>query len=43
MIDKEYELAKEERDRKDKQASMIIFPILFLTLVGCIAFIVLIG
>jgi len=40
MRDQEYEREKAERARKDKKRSMIIFPLLFLVLVGGIVFIV---
>ena len=40
MPDKEYIKAREERAAKDKKISMIIFPIIFLSLVAAIVFIV---
>lgn len=43
MSTEEYERAKEQRDKRDKKASMIIFPIMFLTLVSCIVWLVLYG
>lgn len=39
MPDKEYELAKKERARKDKKLGMISFLVMFLALVGGIVFI----
>jgi len=41
MRDEEYEITKAERARKDKKISMIVFPLMFLVLVGGITFIVL--
>lgn len=43
MSTEEYEKAKQERDKRDKKASIIIFPIMFLTLVSCIVWLVLYG
>ena len=43
MSEKEYEQQKLERDRKDKKASMIIFPLMLVILVGCIGLILLYG
>lgn len=40
MPNKEYEKEKEERDRKDKKRTMIIFPILFVTIVSGLVYIV---
>lgn len=39
MPDKEYEKTKQERARKDKKTSMIVFTFMFLALVGGIVFI----
>ncbi len=41
MRDKEYERAKEERARKDKTISMVVFSLMVLVLVGGITFIAL--
>lgn len=41
MRDKEYERAKEERARKDKKISMVVFSLMVLVLVGGITFIAL--
>ncbi|CAA6823395.1 MAG: Unknown protein [uncultured Sulfurovum sp.] len=40
MTDKEYEEAKAERDRLDKKRSMIMFPLLFLVIIGGLVYIV---
>ena len=40
MPNKEYEKEKEERDRKDKKRTMIIFPLLFLTIFSGLVYIV---
>lgn len=39
MPDKEYEKLKQERTRRDKKASMIVFTLMFIGLVGGIVFI----
>lgn len=41
MSNKEYEREKEARDKKDKQRSMIIFPILFVIILSGLVYIVL--
>ncbi len=41
MPNKEYEKEKEKRDRKDKQRTMIIFPIMFLIILSGLVYIVL--
>ena len=40
MPNKEYEKAQEDRDRKDKKRTMIIFPLLFLTILSGLVYIV---
>ena len=35
----EYEQAKEERDRQDKRRSMIMFPLLFIVIIGGLVYI----
>lgn len=40
MPNKEYEKAKEERDRKDKKRTMIMFPLLFLVIFSGLVYIV---
>lgn len=41
MPNKEYEREREKRDRKDKQRSMIIFPIIFIIIASGLVYIVL--
>lgn len=41
MPNKEYEREREKRDRKDKQRSMIIFPIIFIIIASVLVYIVL--
>jgi len=40
MPDEEYQKAKEERDAKDKKRSMIMFPLLFMVIIGGLVYIV---
>ena len=40
MPNKEHKLAEEERDRKDKKASIIVFSVMGVSLVACFIYIV---
>ena len=43
MPNKEYEIEKKERERKDKKASIIIFSTMVICLVACLTYIVMNG